>query len=114
MSYHQVTVYSSKLEDYVLKVHGQGWYDMYIQLPNLNALQMWEKCLNQKKPDYLVDVKHKTTTTNTLKTEDPLESLDIIQHPHDVFESNLSQDHLLTSHDDKSNNNNIIYKNCVP
>lgn len=97
MSYHQVTVYSSKLEDYVLKVHGQGWYDMYIQLPNLNALQLWENCLNQKKPDYVI----KPTTTTT---KDQIESLDI--HPHDVFESSMSQDHLLTSdhHPIESNN----------
>ncbi|KAG1047499.1 hypothetical protein G6F43_010054 [Rhizopus delemar] len=51
VSYYQVTVYSAKLEDYVLKIHGQGWYDIYIQLPTLNSLNTWQQCFNQRKPD---------------------------------------------------------------
>lgn len=124
MPYHQASVYSAKLEDYVLKIHGQGWSDMYIQLPNLNALNTWEQCFNQKKPDYL-DFRRKPNTEsarvrgeNTIKEEgdqEVLQSLDIIQHPHDnimMLESSMSQDLLMRrmsdqSEDDTSNPNTV-------
>lgn len=136
MSYHQASVYSAKLEDYVLKIHGQGWSDMYIQLPNLNALNTWEQCFNQKKPDYL-DFRRKPTQ-DTLginkrgglpasrehqleeeEDQEVLQSLDIIRHPHDntttttmMMESSMSQDLLLRrmsdpSEDDVSNPNTV-------
>lgn len=114
MSYHQASVYSAKLEDYVLKIHGQGWSDMYIQLPNLNALNTWEQCFNQKKPDYL-DFRRKPNTEtakvrglNITKEEgdqEVLQSLDIIQHPHDnimMLESSMSQDLLMRRMSDQS------------
>lgn len=49
MSYSQATVHTAKLDEYVLKVHGQGMHDMYIQLPDLNALKTWEHCFNQRR-----------------------------------------------------------------
>lgn len=126
MPYHHASVYSAKLEDYVLKVHGQGWCDMYIQLPNLNAVNTWENCFNQKKPDYL-DFRRKNTATtaimedgdnettskqgSTLQVVDPqqvLRSLDITtHHPHDtnatmMLESSMSQDHLLRRMSERS------------
>lgn len=114
MSYHQASIYSAKLEDYVLKIHGQGWSDMYIQLPNLNALNTWEQCFNQKKPDYL-DFRRKPNTdtarvrgANTTKEDqdqEVLQSLDIIQHPHDnmmMLESSMSQDLLMRRMSDQS------------
>lgn len=114
MSYHQASIYSAELEDYVLKIHGQGWSDMYIQLPNLNALNTWEQCFNQKKPDYL-DFRRKPNTdtarvrgANTTKEDqdqEVLQSLDIIQHPHDnmmMLESSMSQDLLMRRMSDQS------------
>jgi hypothetical protein len=115
MSYHQASIYSAKLEDYVLKVHGQGWYDMYIQLPNLNALNTWEQCFNQKKPDYL-DFRRKPTDDDDdsdsqqeqkQQEAEVLQSLDVIQHPHDnnttiMLESSMSDDHLLRRMSDRS------------
>lgn len=59
--YHHVTVYSAKLEAYVLKIHGQGWYDMYIQLPTLTSLNTWQQCFNQKRPDYHDPIQQKST-----------------------------------------------------
>jgi hypothetical protein len=99
MSYKHSSVYSAKLEDYVLKIHGQGWCDMYIQLPNLNALNTWEQCFNQKKPDYL-DFRRKPTQ----EQQEVLQSLDITHHPHDtlMLESSMSQDHLLRRMSDRS------------
>jgi hypothetical protein len=109
MSYHHASVYSAKLEDYVLKIHGQGWCDMYIQLPNLNAMNTWEQCFNQKKPDYL-DFRRKTNPSaeessnvspNQEQQQEVLKSLDITtHHPHDtnttiMLESSMSHDHLL-------------------
>lgn len=103
MSYYQASIYSSKPEDYVLRIHGQGWHDMYIQLPNLNALHTWEQCFNQKKPDYL-DVRRKTPTSET--TSRQIQE----QIPRELLESSLSQDHLLGKSDDEDsstvNNNN--------
>lgn len=108
MSYRHSSVYSAKLEDYVLKIHGQGWCDMYIQLPNLNALNTWEQCFNQKKPDYL-DFRRKPTdaTAATNQQQEVLQSLDITHHPHDtnttlMLESSMSQDHLLRRMSDRS------------
>jgi hypothetical protein len=115
MSYHHASVYSAKLEDYVLKIHGQGWCDMYIQLPNLNAMNTWEQCFNQKKPDYL-DFKRKPTDTTTATMTKPvleqeqevLQSLDLTtHHPHDtnttlMLESSMSHDHLLRRMSDRS------------
>lgn len=51
MSYVEATVYSAQLEDYVLKVTGQGWYDMYIQLPDLDALHTWQRTFNCQHQD---------------------------------------------------------------
>lgn len=104
MSYHHASVYSAKLEDYVLKVHGQGWCDMYIQLPNLNAMNTWEQCFNQKKPDYL-DFRRKPTEDG--QVQEVLQSLDIVSghHPHDMntmLESSMSEDHLLRRMSDRS------------
>ncbi|GAA5809575.1 hypothetical protein MFLAVUS_002986 [Mucor flavus] len=103
MSYHHASVYSAKLEDYVLKVHGQGWCDMYIQLPNLNALNTWEQCFNQKKPDYL-DFRRKPIEESM--QQEVLQSLDMsLHHPHDtniMLESSMSHDHLLRRMSDKS------------
>lgn len=107
MSYHHASVYSAKLEDYVLKVHGQGWCDMYIQLPNLNAMNTWEQCFNQKKPDYL-DFRRKPTDEVAAQQE-VLQSLGVISahHPHDInttimLESGMSEDHLLRRMSDRS------------
>lgn len=87
---------------------------MYIQLPNLNALNTWEQCFNQKKPDYL-DFRRKPNTdtarvrgVNTTKEDqdqEVLQSLDIIQHPHDnmmMLESSMSQDLLMRRMSDQS------------
>lgn len=46
MSYRDVSVHSAQLDEYVLKIHGQGLYDLYIQLPDLNALTTWESVFN--------------------------------------------------------------------
>lgn len=102
MSYHHASVYSAKLEDYVLKVHGQGWCDMYIQLPNLAAMNTWEQCFNQKKPDYL-DFRRKPTDHGT---QEVLQTIDA-HHPHDInttimLESGMSEDHLLRRMSDRS------------
>lgn len=48
MSYVDAVVYAAELENYVLKIRGQGLCDMYIQLPDLNALKTWEQSFNQK------------------------------------------------------------------
>ncbi|KAI8083134.1 7 transmembrane sweet-taste receptor of 3 GCPR-domain-containing protein [Halteromyces radiatus] len=48
MTYHHASVYTAELENYVLKIHGQGMYDMYIQVPDLKTLELWEKRLNQR------------------------------------------------------------------
>ncbi|KAI8098409.1 7 transmembrane sweet-taste receptor of 3 GCPR-domain-containing protein [Gilbertella persicaria] len=104
MSYSHVSVYSTKLEDYVLKIHGQGWSDMYIQLPSLNSLQMWEQCFSQKKPDYLA----------FLRQEQAIQKKELTtHHPHDMLASSMSQDHLLRrlsdqSEEDLSNANTMI------
>lgn len=119
MSYNQASVYSAQLEDYVLKVHGQGWYDMYIQLPNLNSLNTWEECFNQKKPDYLDSRRKHTDDKNDShhhhhhhlqqqqQDTEVLQSLDISQHPHDhnptmMLESSMSHDYLLRRMSDRS------------
>lgn len=46
MSYRDVSVHSAQLDEYVLKIHGHGLYDLYIQLPDLNALTTWESVFN--------------------------------------------------------------------
>jgi hypothetical protein len=81
MSYTQATIYSAKLEDYVLKIHGQGLYDVYIQLPNLNAMHTWQSCFNQKRPDYL-DFRRKPSQPT-------------LDQNTNMFESGLSHDYLL-------------------
>ncbi|KAI9278718.1 hypothetical protein BDA99DRAFT_14361 [Phascolomyces articulosus] len=48
MSYREATIYSAQLEEYVLKIHGQGIHDMYIQLPDLDALKIWETAFNNR------------------------------------------------------------------
>jgi hypothetical protein len=110
MSYHQASIYSAKLEDYVLKIHGQGWHDMYIQLPNLNALNTWEQCFSQKKPDYL-DFRRKPADDDDQEQQkqeaEVLQSLDVIRHPHDnntivMLESSMSHDLLLRRMSDRS------------
>ncbi|KAI8644802.1 hypothetical protein BD408DRAFT_430233, partial [Parasitella parasitica] len=115
MSYQQASIFSAKLEDYVLKIHGQGWHDMYIQLPNVNALNTWEQCFNQKKADYL-DFRRKPNNDTTRAAanggeatndgeQEVLRSLDISQHPHDdtmLLESTMSQDLLLRRMSDPS------------
>lgn len=123
MSYHNASVYSAKLEDYVLKVQGQGWCDMYIQLPNLNALNAWEQCFNQKKPDYL-DFRIKPIeegdegdgNEERRQPQEILQSLDIIslQHPHDIhhpimLESSMSHDHLLRRMSDRSDEATAVH-----
>ncbi|KAI8985941.1 hypothetical protein BDB01DRAFT_786934 [Pilobolus umbonatus] len=110
MSYHQATIYSAELEDYVLLIHGQGWYDMYIQLPSLDIMNTWLQCFNQKKPDYMdfrrkpskIDGEEETLQQTSSKSLDNSEhkltsSLDILTHPHDIsmLESGMSSDHLL-------------------
>ncbi|CAO3619185.1 unnamed protein product [Mucor hiemalis] len=115
MSYRHASVYSATLEDYVLKIHGQGWCDMYIQLPNLNALHTWEQCFNQKKPDYL-DFRRKptdiTTPSGNGEQQEVLQSLDVSHHPHDtnttmMLESSMSHDHLLRRMSDRSEDEDI-------
>lgn len=115
MSYRNASVYSATLEDYVLKIHGQGWCDMYIQLPNLNALNTWEQCFNQKKPDYL-DFRRKptdiTTPSGNGEQQEVLQSLDVSHHPHDtnttmMLESSMSYDHLLRRMSDRSEDEDI-------
>lgn len=102
MSYHQASVYSSDMEDYVLKINGQGWYDTYIQLPNPSALHTWEQCFNQRKPDY-VNVRRTALTSEADISKSVRE-----QTTHDMLESSLSQDYLLSvSHDEASTITNV-------
>ncbi|KAI9487658.1 MAG: 7 transmembrane sweet-taste receptor of 3 GCPR-domain-containing protein [Benjaminiella poitrasii] len=119
MSYHQATIYSAKLEDYVLKIHCRGWSDIYVQLPNLNALNTWEQCFNQKKkPSYQEVRRHSSLPDKSNENsheqmqETQQQSLDIIQHPHDnnttiMLDSSMSYDHLLRDMIDKSYEDDI-------
>ncbi|SAM05514.1 hypothetical protein [Absidia glauca] len=52
MAYHHATIHTAALENYVLTIHGQGVYDMHIQVPDLKTLELWETRLNQR---YQVD-----------------------------------------------------------
>lgn len=47
ISYTHAAVYSSKPEEYVLKIHGQDKYDVYIQLGDFVTMESWQACLNQ-------------------------------------------------------------------
>ncbi|CAO3660737.1 hypothetical protein G6F70_007165 [Rhizopus microsporus] len=90
MSYTEATVYSARLEDYVLKIHGQGLYDMHIQLPTLTSLHTWHQCFNQRKPDCIDGaIKRKlSSTTNTAEEDQP-------NHHHTLLDSNISYNCLL-------------------
>ena len=46
MSYREATIHYAQLEEYVLKIHGQGMHDMYIQLPDLDVLKTWQSAFN--------------------------------------------------------------------
>lgn len=48
MAYHHATIHTAALENYVLTIHGQGFYDMHIQVPDLKTLELWETRLNQR------------------------------------------------------------------
>ncbi|OAD71510.1 hypothetical protein PHYBLDRAFT_187578 [Phycomyces blakesleeanus NRRL 1555(-)] len=48
LAYAQAAIHSAQLNDYVIKVKGQGLYDMYIQVPDLKAVETWQRCFNQK------------------------------------------------------------------
>ncbi|CAO3633113.1 unnamed protein product [Cunninghamella blakesleeana] len=48
MTYTHSTIHTAELDNYVLKIHGQGAHDMYIQVPTLKELELWNKRLNQK------------------------------------------------------------------
>ena len=90
MSYTEATVYSARLEDYVLKIHGQGLYDMHIQLPTLTSLHTWHQCFKQRKPDCIDGaIKRKlSSTTNTAEEDQP-------NHHHTLLDSNISYNCLL-------------------
>jgi hypothetical protein len=86
ISYSQASIYSAKLEDYVLKIHGQGWYDLYIQVPNLSAMNTWQSCFNQSRPDYL-DFRRKPDVS-TIVDENHQQD-EVLPHP--LFETSLLQ-----------------------
>ncbi|CAO3599299.1 unnamed protein product [Absidia cylindrospora] len=48
MAYDHATMETTELENYVLKIQGQGVYDMYIQVPTMEALELWEIRLNKR------------------------------------------------------------------
>ncbi|KAI9300678.1 hypothetical protein BJ944DRAFT_20315 [Cunninghamella echinulata] len=48
MTYNHATIYTAELDNYVLKIHGQGAHDMYIQVPTLKELELWNKRFNQR------------------------------------------------------------------
>lgn len=47
ISYTHASVYSSKPEEYVLKIHGQDVHDVFIQLGDFITMESWQACLNQ-------------------------------------------------------------------
>ncbi|KAI9264650.1 periplasmic binding protein-like I, partial [Helicostylum pulchrum] len=47
ISYTHASVYSSKPEEYVLKIHGQDVHDVFIQLGDFVTMESWQACLNQ-------------------------------------------------------------------
>lgn len=55
MAYDHATIETTELENYVLKIQGQYIYDMYIQVPNLETLKLWEKRLNKRQQHQTVD-----------------------------------------------------------
>lgn len=47
ISYSHASVYTSKPEAYVLKIHGRDVHDVYIQLGDFITMESWQACLNQ-------------------------------------------------------------------
>ncbi|KAI8376578.1 uncharacterized protein BYT42DRAFT_605670 [Radiomyces spectabilis] len=114
MSYSQATVHSAQLEDYVLKVHGQGLYDMYIQVSSLAAMETWQRCFNRRlqqeslffqQPTHSSSTPPPTAPAETGSTEDIASVADGQEpsrpsKPNDSLAMlNLSQDHLLVRHE---------------
>ncbi|KAG0166384.1 hypothetical protein DFQ30_007243 [Apophysomyces sp. BC1015] len=93
MPYSQATVYSVQLEDYVLKIHGQGWYDAYIQVPDVQAMETWQRYFNGKpSPDQSLSFRRENNNRNggTAMAAQPTEN-------HLPTISIFSQDFLLSS-----------------
>ena len=47
ISYTHASIYSSALEEFVLKIHGQDGHDMFIQLGDFVTMKSWQVSLNQ-------------------------------------------------------------------
>jgi hypothetical protein len=65
ISYSHASVYSSKQEEYVLKIHGQNLYDIYIQLGDFITMESWQACLNQDIMKQQQEIERKITSSNT-------------------------------------------------
>lgn len=108
MNYSHATVEMKEMDSYVLKIHGQDWYDLYIQVANKETLSIWQKCFQPS---------HQTTLNHSLidqcsdkddnDEEEEEDEEDIIR-----TDSTLSHDLLLVPNKNKySNNNNINSQN---
>ncbi|KAI8888725.1 periplasmic binding protein-like I [Backusella circina FSU 941] len=62
-SYHHASVHSSQPEGYVLKIHGQGLYDVYLQVADFTIMESWQACINQ-------DIMKHHTSTQTITAAD--------------------------------------------
>jgi hypothetical protein len=63
LSYHHASVHSSKPEGYVLKIHGQGLYDVFLQVADFTVMESWQACINQ-------DIMKHHTSTQTITAAD--------------------------------------------
>lgn len=47
ISYSHASVYNTEEDAFILKIHGQDKYDVYIQLGDFITMESWKACLNQ-------------------------------------------------------------------
>ncbi|CAO3611813.1 unnamed protein product [Cunninghamella echinulata] len=113
MNYSHATMEMEEMDSYVLKIHGQGWYDLYIQVANKETMSIWLKCFQPSS--------HQTTLNHSLmdplcSNKDELDFDDDDDEDHRP-DSILSHDLLLVTNKNKikkqtatatTTNNNII------
>lgn len=50
MAYDRTSIVASDQHSNILKIHGQGWYDLYIQVADSQALEIWQECFEPCDP----------------------------------------------------------------
>lgn len=76
LSYSYASVYHSNLGEYVLKVHGQDFHDVFIQLGDFETMDSWQACLNQ-------DIMKQQLISRGLKNSPTLKKTPITISTHD-------------------------------